>query len=67
MYEATPTRGSHMILLTTEELAEHLHTTVRHVRGLRTRGTIPVVKVGHLVRYDLEAVMAALHANSKDT
>lgn len=38
------------------ELAEYLGTSVRHVRSLIARRAIPHIKVGHLVRFDLDVV-----------
>lgn len=47
-------------LLTTQELAEYLQASPRHVHNLRRRRQIPVTKVGKLTRYDLDKVKAAL-------
>jgi excisionase family DNA binding protein len=52
-----PPRGR---LLTTQELAEYLQASPRHVHNLRRRRQIPVTKIGRLTRYDLDKVKAAL-------
>jgi excisionase family DNA binding protein len=39
-------------LLTSEELADHLGVTVRHIRRLIAEKRVPYVKVGHFVRFD---------------
>ena len=43
-------------LLTIEEAAEALNTKVRHMRSLTYRNEIPYVKLGHLVRYERDAL-----------
>ena len=50
------------MLLTVEQAAERLGTSVRFIRRLRTEGRIPVVKLGKQVRIDstdLDAYIAA--------
>ena len=51
-------------LLTIEQLAQRLGTTVRHVRRLVAERRVPYVKVGRLVRFDPEAVKSWLDASS---
>ena len=52
----TPTRA----LLTREQMAMELNTTVPGVDNLRTAGAIPFIKCGHFVRFDRDEVHAAL-------
>ena len=40
------------MLLTIEEVADHLGVTVRHVRRLVSERRIPFLKWGHLLRFD---------------
>lgn len=40
------------MLLTVEQSAERLGTSVRFIRRLRTEGRIPVVKIGKHIRID---------------
>lgn len=40
------------VLLTIEDVAEHLGVTVRHVRRLVAERRIPFIKWGHLLRFD---------------
>ena len=40
------------MLLTVEQAAEHLGTSVRFIRRLRTEGRIPVIKLGKHIRID---------------
>jgi excisionase family DNA binding protein len=50
------------MLLTVEQAAERLGTSVRFIRRLRTEGRIPVVKLGKHIRIDstdLDAFIAA--------
>jgi excisionase family DNA binding protein len=51
-------------LLTIDQLAERLGTSVRHVRRLVAERRVPYVKVGRLVRFDPEAVKSWLEAAS---
>lgn len=39
-------------LLSIEQLAEHLGTSVRHVRRLVTERRVPYLKIGHFIRFD---------------
>lgn len=39
-------------LLDVEQLASLLHVNVRHIRRLVHEGRVPVIKLGHLVRFD---------------
>lgn len=41
-----------------EQIAEHLGVSVRHVRRLVFERRIPYVKWGHLVRFDIDEVIA---------
>ena len=43
-------------LLTTDELAEHLGVTVRHVRRQIAERRVPYVKVGRLIRFDPDEI-----------
>jgi excisionase family DNA binding protein len=50
------------MLLTVDQAAERLGTSVRFIRRLRTEGRIPVVKLGKHIRIDsndLDAFIAA--------
>jgi len=50
------------MLLTVEQAADRLGTSVRFIRRLRTEGRIPVVKLGKHIRIDsndLDAFIAA--------
>ena len=51
-----PTRAATVhqlpVLLTIEDVAEHLGVTVRHVRRLVAERRIPFIKWGHLLRFD---------------
>lgn len=51
-------------LVTIDQLAERLGTSVRHVRRLVAERRVPYVKVGRLVRFDPDAVNAWLDAAS---
>jgi excisionase family DNA binding protein len=50
-------------LLTSDELAERLRTTVRFVRRLVAERRIEYVKVGRLVRFKESAVVAFIERN----
>ena len=50
------------MLLTVDQAAERLGTSVRFIRRLRTEGRIPIVKLGKHIRIDstdLDAFIAA--------
>ncbi len=48
-----PTKSRDLpILMSIEEVAEHLGVTVRHVRRLVAERRIPFLKWGHLLRFD---------------
>jgi excisionase family DNA binding protein len=49
-------------LLTIDQLADRLGTTVRHVRRLVADRRVPYIKVGRLVRFDPNAMKAWLDA-----
>lgn len=51
-------------LVTIDQLAERLGTSVRHVRRLVAERRVPYVKVGRLVRFDPDAVNSWLDAAS---
>ncbi len=53
------------LVLTKEQLAAILGCTARHVDNLTSRGLLPAVHLGRLVRYRREAVLRAL-ANLED-
>ena len=48
-------------LLTTRELAGHFHCSERHIWIMRKRG-LPHIRVGSLIRYDLDQVRRWLEA-----
>ena len=52
-------------LLSTPELATELQVCERTVKNLVISGTIPRVKVGALVRFDLPEVIEALKSSTK--
>ena len=45
-------------LVSIEEIAAHLGVSVRHVRRLVFERRIPYVKWGHLIRFDIDEVVA---------
>ena len=47
-------------LLTKSELAKRLKCTTRSINNYCNQGLIPKIKVGHLTRYNWEAVRHAL-------
>jgi hypothetical protein len=47
-------------LRTEKEMAERCSCSQRHLINLRNRRLIPFIKLGHLVRYNEDAVMRAL-------
>lgn len=47
-------------LATRRELADHLRVSERTISRLVALGTIPVVRVGKLERFDIDAVTGAL-------
>jgi len=57
-----------MKLLNHEELAEHLGVTPSWIREHSRTGReeIPVVRIGHYVRFELERVLQHLQAQRKD-
>ncbi|MDA8062586.1 MAG: helix-turn-helix domain-containing protein [Actinomycetota bacterium] len=50
-------------LFTIEQLAEQLGITTRHVRRLVAERRIPYVKVGGLVRFDVEEIRCWIDTN----
>ena len=42
------------------EMAEALNVTPRTLRKWRTLRVVPFIKIGHIIRYDSEAVLRAL-------
>lgn len=52
-------------LVDIDTLAELLQTTPEHVRGMVFRHTIPFVKVGHYVRFDLDKIDRWLAENEQ--
>ena len=48
------------VLVTIEEVSEHLGVTVRHVRRLVAERRIPFIKWGHLLRFDPNQITAWL-------
>ncbi len=54
----TRPRGELPRLVSIEQIAEHLGVSVRHVRRLVFERRIPYVKWGHLVRFDIDEVIA---------
>lgn len=53
-------------LIDIPQLAEHLGTTERHIRELVYRRDIPYVKVGRLVRFDVDAVAKWITDNTQE-
>jgi hypothetical protein len=53
-----------MRLVTRVQLAAELNTTQQVVDRLKNRGAIPYIKHGHFVRFDLDAVKAALRKHT---
>ncbi len=53
------------VLLTAEELAAVLQISVKSIRRAYWKGEIPVERVCRFVRFDLEAVKAALRENGQ--
>ena len=51
-------------LMTPTELAIHLGCAKRTVQRLTATGQIPVIRIGTLVRYDADKVIAALADNA---
>ena len=47
-------------LLTTRELSRALQTSPGTIATWRLRKIIPYIKIGYIIRYDLERVLAAL-------
>ena len=47
--------------LTKSDLANHLQCTPRTIENLMRKGLFPYVKIGKLVRFNLEEVTAALN------
>jgi excisionase family DNA binding protein len=50
-------------LLCAEELAEIMSCSVSHVYELAARGEIPCLRIGRLVRFELDPVLEALRAD----
>ena len=53
-------------LLTIDQPADRLGTTVRHVRRLVADRRMPYIKVGRLVRFDPSAIKAWLDVARRD-
>jgi len=53
-------------LLTPQEAAEFLATSLRHIRSLVSTRKIPTVKVGHLVRIKQCDLVAFVEANTRE-
>jgi hypothetical protein len=47
-------------LTTTAELSKALRTSKQTIATWRSRGIIPYIKIGYVIRYDLGRVLAAL-------
>jgi excisionase family DNA binding protein len=54
------------MLLTVEQAAERLGTSVRFIRRLRTEGRIPIVKLGKHVRIDSLDLDAFIEAGRQE-
>lgn len=54
------------MLLTVEQAAERLGTSVRFIRRLRTEGRIPVVKIGKHIRIDSADLDAFIEAGRQE-
>lgn len=59
---ASPCKGG--VWLSEQQLADHLHISIRHLANLRKRG-LPFVQLGSTVRYDLAEVEAYLRTNRR--
>ena len=53
--------ADNLMFLTTSQLADKLCVSKRHIYDLVQRRVIPRLKVGKLVRFELGAVLKALH------
>ena len=54
------------MLLTVEEAADRLGTSVRFIRRLRTEGRIPVIKLGKHIRIDSNDLDAYIDASRQE-
>jgi excisionase family DNA binding protein len=54
------------MLLTVDQAAERLGTSVRFIRRLRTEGRIPVVKLGKHIRIDSNDLDAYITASRQE-
>ncbi len=59
--------GSHLRMISADELAAVLNLTVDSVYRLVRRGDIPAYRIGRTVRFDVAQVMAALSIGSGDS
>lgn len=61
---STPTLTDNLdglpVLLNQEQVAEWLSCTTRNVENLRKNQGLPSIKIGHLVRFELDSVRAWL-------
>jgi excisionase family DNA binding protein len=58
--EATPLQPPSAALLTTEQLAQRLAVSARHVKSLQARRKIVPVRIGNTVRWHYETVLKHL-------
>lgn len=60
LHMKTTNRNQSPNLMTPTELAIHLGVSKRTIQRLTASGQIPIVRIGALVRYDAEKVVAVL-------
>lgn len=58
--QAVLSDGPHLDLISAKELASRMRVAERTVRRAAARGTIPSVRVGRMLRFDVLAVKAAI-------
>jgi len=54
-------------LMTVQDLADYLKVTVKTIYRLLERGSIPATRVGHLWRFEKEAIDTWLHQSTRKT
>lgn len=67
MLKASENGGACMQMITTEELSKALKISQATARALAHRGLIPVIRVGHGMRFDLDEVIETLKGQGHDT
>lgn len=51
-------------LSTTEQLAEYLQVTTRHIYRLKKNNAIPYIRIGDALRYNINDVITQLRATN---